>query len=137
MVKNWWNKYLSKEVDFQMKSTEKWWVHSVGTPSFLRSSKPTSSPKSLRIYVEENLLHNTSSVLKILNNPSFHLILLKLCLFLFLKYFLVGRLKNKTLKSDLLSNVVTVAKPVVEITIFGDRAFTELSTKVWQFGGFA
>ena len=39
--------HLSKDVDFQIKSTAKFWVHSVGTPALLLSSKPTSSPKSL------------------------------------------------------------------------------------------
>ena len=35
--------YLSKEVDFQTKSTTKLWVHSEGTPALLFSSMATSS----------------------------------------------------------------------------------------------
>ena len=35
--------YLSKEVDFQTKSTTKLWVHSAGTPALLFSSMATSS----------------------------------------------------------------------------------------------
>ena len=36
--------YLSNDVDFQTKSTQKLWVHSIGAPKLLLSSIPTSSP---------------------------------------------------------------------------------------------
>lgn len=40
--------YLSNDVDFHTKSTTKLCVHSTGAPTLLRSSIPTSSPKSFK-----------------------------------------------------------------------------------------